>query len=47
MTFGGRLPADAKGFPASAMAKDHAGDWRDHDQVQAWAGDVARELVPA
>ena len=27
-TFGGRLPADARDFPASAMAKKHAGDWR-------------------
>lgn len=24
VTLGGRLPADAKGFPASAMAKTHA-----------------------
>ena len=29
VTFSGRLPADAKWFPASAMAKTHAGDWRD------------------
>jgi menaquinone-dependent protoporphyrinogen oxidase len=27
-TFGGRLAADATGFPAAAMAKTHAGDWR-------------------
>ena len=45
-TFGGRLPADAKGFPASAMAKTHAGDWRDPDHIRGWAADVAMELLP-
>lgn len=44
-TFGGRLPADAKGFPASAMAKTHAGDWRDPEHIRGWAADVAMELV--
>jgi menaquinone-dependent protoporphyrinogen oxidase len=44
VTFGGRLTADAKGFPASAMAKGHAGDWRDRGQVQAWVDAVAIEL---
>ena len=44
-TFGGRLPADAKGFPASAMAKTHAGDWRDSERIRGWAADVAMELV--
>jgi menaquinone-dependent protoporphyrinogen oxidase len=29
VTFGGRLACDAKGFPASSMAKTRAGDWRD------------------
>ena len=29
VTFGGGLPADATGFPASAVAKTYAGDWRD------------------
>ena len=43
-TFGGRLTADAKGFPASAMAKKHTGDWRDPDQVQAWAHEIDAEL---
>jgi menaquinone-dependent protoporphyrinogen oxidase len=47
VTFGGRLTADAKGFPASAMAKKHAGDWRDRAQIQAWAADVARALPTA
>jgi menaquinone-dependent protoporphyrinogen oxidase len=45
VTFGGRLPADAKGFPASAMAKTRAGDWRDPSQIRAWAAEVAAELV--
>jgi menaquinone-dependent protoporphyrinogen oxidase len=36
ITFGGRLERDAKGFPASAMAKKSAGDWRDPDQVRTW-----------
>jgi menaquinone-dependent protoporphyrinogen oxidase len=50
-TFGGRLAADAKGFPASAMAKKNAGDWRDRDEVRDWTRRVAAELrasaVPA
>lgn len=44
VTFGGRLLPDAKGFPASAMAKKHAGDWRDADQVAAWTHRIASEL---
>jgi menaquinone-dependent protoporphyrinogen oxidase len=40
-TFGGRLEDDAKGFPASAMAKKHAGDWRDRGQIRRWANEVA------
>jgi menaquinone-dependent protoporphyrinogen oxidase len=44
MTFGGRLAPDAKGFPASAMAKKRAGDWRDAAQAQAWAGCIASQL---
>jgi menaquinone-dependent protoporphyrinogen oxidase len=45
VTFGGRLPADAKGFPASAMAKTHTGDWRDPERIRGWAADVAMELL--
>jgi menaquinone-dependent protoporphyrinogen oxidase len=45
VTFGGRLPADAKGFPASAMARTHAGDWRDPARIRTWAAEVATELV--
>ncbi len=44
VTFGGRLTSDAKGFPASAMAKTRAGDWRDAAQVRRWAKTVADEL---
>jgi menaquinone-dependent protoporphyrinogen oxidase len=43
-TFGGALPADAKGFPASAMAKEKAGDWRDPDEVARWADELAEAL---
>jgi menaquinone-dependent protoporphyrinogen oxidase len=41
ITLGGRLSPDAKGFPASAMAKNKAGDWRDPAQVQAWVRSIA------
>lgn len=44
MTFGGRLAPDAKGFPASAMARKVSGDWRDSAQVQAWARSIAAQL---
>jgi len=44
VTFGGRLAPDAKGVVAGAMAKKHAGDWRDAGQVRAWAGSVAAQL---
>jgi menaquinone-dependent protoporphyrinogen oxidase len=44
VTFGGRLRPDATGFPASAMAKKHAGDWRDQTRVRAWAHQIAEEL---
>jgi menaquinone-dependent protoporphyrinogen oxidase len=38
------LAPDAKGFPASAMAKTQAGDWRDPDQVRQWAKQIAATL---
>ena len=44
VTFGGRLAADARGFPASAMAKSKAGDWRDPAHVRRWASGVAGAL---
>jgi menaquinone-dependent protoporphyrinogen oxidase len=47
VTFGGRLTPDARGFPASAMAKKHAGDWRRTDLIAAWAAEIARALPAA
>lgn len=44
VTFGGRLSPDAKGFPASSMAKKNAGDWRNPEQVRTWVRSVAAEL---
>jgi menaquinone-dependent protoporphyrinogen oxidase len=46
-TFGGRLLPGARGFPASAMAKKHAGDWRQADRIRSWAIDIARALPTA
>jgi hypothetical protein len=46
-TFGGRLAADARGFPASAMAKTRSGDWRNLSRIRAWATDIARVLPTA
>lgn len=43
-TFGGRLEPDAKSFPARAMAKEQAGDWRDPEAIAAWADEIANEL---
>lgn len=44
VTFGGRLADDAKGFIAGKMAKNHAGDWRDTDQVAEFAAVVAASV---
>lgn len=44
VTFGGRLEPDAKGFPASAMAKKKAGDWRNPTHVRHWVTAVINEL---
>ncbi|ULP42641.2 flavodoxin domain-containing protein [Mycobacterium lentiflavum] len=44
VTFGGRLEPDAKGFPASAMAKKKAGDWRSPAHVRRWVASVVGEL---
>ncbi len=46
-TFGGRLPADARGFPAAAMAKTMSGDFRNPDRIRAWARELARDLPEA
>jgi len=45
--FGGRLERDARGFPASAMAKKLAGDYRDRARIHAWVKDVAAQLTHA
>ncbi|HEU5158391.1 MAG TPA: flavodoxin domain-containing protein [Streptosporangiaceae bacterium] len=47
VTFGGRLAQDARGFPASAMAKTRAGDFRNPDRVHAWTAEVVDELRAA
>ncbi len=47
VTFGGMLSANAKGFPAAAMAKKLAGDWRNPERIRAWAAEVARQLPTA
>ena len=44
-TFGGRLAPDAKGFPAGAMAKKNAGDWRDAEHIRRWANEIADSLT--
>jgi menaquinone-dependent protoporphyrinogen oxidase len=44
VTFGGYLAPDAKGFPASAMARRNAGDWRDADHVRKWVEEIAGAL---
>ncbi len=42
-TFGGRLDKDASGI-AGAMAKEHAGDWRNPARIAAWARAVNATL---
>ncbi len=44
VTFGGYLAPDAKGFPASAMAKEKAGDWRSPEHVRRWVATVVAQL---
>jgi len=46
-TFGGRLSPDATGFPASAMAKTKAGDWRDAAHVRRWVASIVEHLPDA
>ena len=44
-TFGGRIPADGGGPIVAAMARDgKAGDWRDFEEVAAWAQGIADSL---
>jgi menaquinone-dependent protoporphyrinogen oxidase len=44
-TFGGRLSREAKGFPASAMAKTRAGDWRAAAHVRRWVASIVEPLA--
>lgn len=45
ITFGGRLADNAPGFIARAMVRNGlSGDWRDMDQVAAWANHIADRL---
>lgn len=47
-TFGGRLTEGARGFIARQLLKQgKGGDFRDHEQVHAWARDTASELTSA
>jgi menaquinone-dependent protoporphyrinogen oxidase len=43
-TFGGRLSPYARGVPASSMAKEKAGDWRDEAQVSRWVNALLQQL---
>ena len=43
-TFGGYLAPDARGFPASAMARRSAGDWRSLEQVRKWVEEISGAL---
>ena len=45
MTFGGRLEPDARGFPATAMARSVSGDWRDQGQIERWAKMIREEAL--
>lgn len=47
VTFGGRLDPATQGFPASAMAKSQAGDWRNPERIRAWAAELAEALPTA
>lgn len=46
-TFGGALSPEATGFAAAAMAKEHSGDWRDPEDIRAWAHALATEMPAA
>ena len=44
VTFGGRLSRNSTGYPASAMAKTHAGDWRDQAHIRSWVESLVAAL---
>ena len=43
-TFGGSLSPETHGFPAAALAKSHAGDFRSEEHVRRWVHGVVEEL---
>ena len=45
VTFGGRLEPGARGFPARAMAKKLAGDWRFPADAHSWVIPIEGDLV--
>jgi menaquinone-dependent protoporphyrinogen oxidase len=47
VTFGGRLETTAHGFAAHAMAREHAGDWRNPARIRAWVAELERALPAA
>jgi hypothetical protein len=47
VSLGGRFSVDAKGLPATAMAKRLSGDWRNPDRFRAWTRELARALPHA
>ncbi|HWO24128.1 MAG TPA: flavodoxin domain-containing protein [Kofleriaceae bacterium] len=47
ITFGGRLEATARGLAVEAMAKEHAGDWRNPSRIRAWTNEIADALSTA
>jgi menaquinone-dependent protoporphyrinogen oxidase len=47
VTFGGRLTDEPGGRMATAMAKKSAGDFRNREDVTAWARSIAKALRPA
>ncbi len=44
-TFGGRLVENPRGLMARVLARRLAGDWRDFDDVDEWAAEIAKVLV--
>jgi menaquinone-dependent protoporphyrinogen oxidase len=48
VTFGGRLSERARGFIArQILQQGKGGDFRDREQIRAWAHDIAAELTAA
>jgi menaquinone-dependent protoporphyrinogen oxidase len=47
VTFGGRLTPDPGGRIATGMAKKSAGDFRNREQVEAWAREIVAALRPS